>query len=174
MVSASINHPCVIFHAFYNEGPSDNTAARPGLVTLSAYIWLCRGGGRLCLISSTSLYFSLCLNFSYNASASAIRSRVGTPPSRLVTWASDKRTSDVCFDIADVISFNAYPAWLESKQGGLQRLSTWFLCSLYVPIFFFFSLAGILILITWTPLCPSGWDRWRGCCRITLVCKADH
>ncbi|EGD74550.1 hypothetical protein PTSG_05914 [Salpingoeca rosetta] len=77
MISASINHPSVIFHAFYNEGPSDNPAACPG----------------------------------YNASASAIRARVGSPPSRLVTWASDTRTNDVCLHIADVVSFNDYPAW---------------------------------------------------------------
>eukprot|EP00043_Microstomoeca_roanoka_P005530 m.56349 g.56349 ORF g.56349 m.56349 type:complete len:614 (+) comp13009_c1_seq4:187-2028(+) len=79
MVSASINHPCVIFHAFYNEGPSDQKLARPG----------------------------------YNASAAVIRARVGFPPSRLVTWASNKKTSDVCLDITDVISFNSYPAWYD-------------------------------------------------------------
>lgn len=48
---------------------------------------------------------------SYNASANAIRSRTYTPPSRLVTWASDKKEKDVCLDIADVVSFNSYPAW---------------------------------------------------------------
>eukprot|EP01147_Barroeca_monosierra_P006618 gene6618-325_t len=68
MISASINHPSVLFHAFYNEGPSNNPIACPG----------------------------------YNASAVAIRERVGNPPSRLVTWASDKRDKDVCLDIADV------------------------------------------------------------------------
>lgn len=79
MISASINHPSVIFFAFYNEGPSSDHAA-------------CSG---------------------YNQSATAIRARVGDPPTRLVTWASDKRTSDVCFDIADVLSFNAYPGWYD-------------------------------------------------------------
>lgn len=48
---------------------------------------------------------------SYNASANAIRSRTFSPPSRLVTWASDKKVQDVCLGIADVISFNSYPAW---------------------------------------------------------------
>lgn len=62
----------VLFHAFNNEGPSNDPTA-------------CAG---------------------YNVSASTIRQLVGNPPSRLVTWASDKRTSDVCLDIADVISFN--------------------------------------------------------------------
>ena len=40
----------------------------------------------------------------YNASAAAIRAR-GTQ--KLVTWASDKKTSDKCLDIADVVSFNS-------------------------------------------------------------------
>jgi len=30
MVSTSINHPCVIFHGFFNEGPSNDVAACPG------------------------------------------------------------------------------------------------------------------------------------------------
>eukprot|EP00049_Salpingoeca_infusionum_P004894 m.85133 g.85133 ORF g.85133 m.85133 type:complete len:621 (+) comp12776_c0_seq3:137-1999(+) len=79
MVSASINHPSVILHGFYNEGPSDKRSACPG----------------------------------YNTSAEAIRERVSGhfPPSRLVTWASDKGTNDVCLDIADVVSFNSYPGW---------------------------------------------------------------
>jgi len=79
MISASINHPAVLFHAFYNEGPSNDPKACPG----------------------------------YNASASAIRERVGNPPTRLVTWASSQKTSDVCLDIADVLSFNSYPAWYD-------------------------------------------------------------
>jgi len=79
MISASINHPCVILHAFYNEGPSNDPKACPG----------------------------------YNESASAIRARVGNPPTRLVTWASDKKESDVCLPIADVVSFNSYPAWYD-------------------------------------------------------------
>jgi beta-glucuronidase len=77
MIDASINHPSVILHGFFNEGPSSSEDA-------------CIG---------------------YQAMASAVRSRVGSPPSRLVTWASDKRTQDVCLKFADIISFNAYPAW---------------------------------------------------------------
>jgi hypothetical protein len=30
-----------------------------------------------------------------------------------VTWASDKKTSDVCLHLADVVSFNSYPAWYD-------------------------------------------------------------
>lgn len=48
---------------------------------------------------------------SYNASGAAIRARVGSPPTRLVTWASDKKVKDVCLEYTDVISFNSYPAW---------------------------------------------------------------
>jgi len=87
MISASINHPSVILHAFYNEGPSNNPASCPG----------------------------------YNASAMAIRNRVGNPPTRLVTWASDKKTGDVCLSIADVVSFNSYPAWYD-HQGDLTYI----------------------------------------------------
>jgi len=79
MVSASINHPCVILHGFYNEGPSNEAAACPG----------------------------------YKASADAIRARVGNPPSRLVTWASNMAKNDVCLENADVVSFNGYPAWYD-------------------------------------------------------------
>lgn len=79
MISASINHPCVMFHGFYNEGPSNDPKA-------------CAG---------------------YNVSAAAIRARVGNPPSRLVTWASDKAERDVCLGIADVVSFNHYPGWYD-------------------------------------------------------------
>eukprot|EP00050_Salpingoeca_kvevrii_P002588 m.197425 g.197425 ORF g.197425 m.197425 type:complete len:621 (+) comp10645_c0_seq1:1304-3166(+) len=89
MIDASINHPSVIFHAFYNEGPSDDKRACPG----------------------------------YNASASAIRARVGDPPTRFVTWASNKRTKDQCFEFADVLSFNSYPAWYD-KPGDLDYIKT--------------------------------------------------
>eukprot|EP01012_Entosiphon_sulcatum_P058680 TRINITY_DN8281_c0_g1_i1.p1 TRINITY_DN8281_c0_g1~~TRINITY_DN8281_c0_g1_i1.p1 ORF type:complete len:602 (+),score=62.71 TRINITY_DN8281_c0_g1_i1:40-1845(+) len=51
----------------------------------------------------------------YNASAAAIRARDST---RLVTWASNAATNDVCFEFADVLSFNAYPAWY-SQAGDL-------------------------------------------------------
>eukprot|EP00045_Choanoeca_perplexa_P016700 m.229236 g.229236 ORF g.229236 m.229236 type:complete len:619 (-) comp17334_c0_seq13:95-1951(-) len=88
MITASINHPCVIFHGFYNEGPSSDLKACPG----------------------------------YNTSAATIRSRVGSPPTRLVTWASDKKVKDVCLGITDVISFNSYPAWYD-HPGNLNETS---------------------------------------------------
>jgi len=87
MISASINHPSVILHAFYNEGPSNDPKACPG----------------------------------YNASAQAIRNRVGNPPTRFVTWANDHTTGDVCLNIADVISFNSYPGWYD-HQGDLNSI----------------------------------------------------
>ena len=31
--------------------------------------------------------------------------------SRLITWASERQEKDICFDLADVISFNLYPGW---------------------------------------------------------------
>jgi len=79
MISASINHPSVIFHGFFNEGPSNEKSACVG----------------------------------YSASSQAIHQRVGTPPSRMVTWASNQKTNDMCFDAADVLSFNSYPAWYD-------------------------------------------------------------
>lgn len=88
MVETSINHPSIIVHGFNNEGPSDKQAACPG----------------------------------YNQSANAIRERTtvvkgqGRPDWRLVTWASDKKTSDVCLAIVDHISFNDYPCWYGELQ----------------------------------------------------------
>lgn len=77
MVQTSFAHPAVIFHAFFNEGPSDDPNACVG----------------------------------YAASAAAIKSRVGEPAMRLVTWASDKDNRDVCIQYEDTISFNNYPGW---------------------------------------------------------------
>ncbi|KAA0177338.1 hypothetical protein FNF27_01116 [Cafeteria roenbergensis] len=80
MVETSANHPSVLYHAFYNEGPSDNPL-------------ICGG---------------------YNESAMAIRRRVstaGSPPTRLVTYASDKREFDFCLGVTDAVSFNDYPCW---------------------------------------------------------------
>jgi len=87
MIDASINHPSVILHAFYNEGPSNDAKACPG----------------------------------YDASATAIKKRVGTPPTRLVTWASNQKTNDKCLNSADVISFNSYPAWYDNA-GNLNSI----------------------------------------------------
>lgn len=48
----------------------------------------------------------------YNASASAIRVR---DKSRYVTWASNRKETDVCIGpIADIVSFNDYPGWYGS------------------------------------------------------------
>jgi hypothetical protein len=77
MISASINHPSVIFHGFFNEGPSDEISA-------------CSG---------------------YKTCAETIQKRVGNPPTRLVTWASNKGSRDQCLHHADIVSFNSYPAW---------------------------------------------------------------
>jgi beta-glucuronidase len=85
MVTASINHPAVFFHAFYNEGPSNDEKACPA----------------------------------YNASASVVRQRTpmraGQPPTRLVTWADCFTDKGLCFQHADVLSFNGYPAWYSSE-----------------------------------------------------------
>jgi len=57
----------------------------------------------------------------YNSSAEAIKMRVGNPPTRFVTWASNMATADVCLNIADVVSFNGYPAWY-SNAGDLSSI----------------------------------------------------
>ena len=49
----------------------------------------------------------------YAASSQAIRDVLGTNPMRLVTWANDKTTGDVCIAYEDVISFNSYPGWYD-------------------------------------------------------------
>ena len=36
MISASFNHPCVIFFGFFNEGPSNEVAACPGYQVLTS------------------------------------------------------------------------------------------------------------------------------------------
>jgi len=74
MISASFNHPSVIFWGFYNE--ADDT-----------YESSCHG---------------------YNAAYNAIRSR---DKSRLVTFAGNHLTQGLCYQYADVISFNGYPGW---------------------------------------------------------------
>ena len=80
MVRASLSHPSVVLHGFFNEGPSDDAAA-------------CAA---------------------YNASAAAVRA-LALPSHRLVTWASDKQENDVCLPIADVVAFNDYPGWYDSR-----------------------------------------------------------
>jgi len=46
----------------------------------------------------------------YQLLADSIRAQ---DPSRLVSWASDKKMADKCFAAADVISINGYPGWFE-------------------------------------------------------------
>ena len=93
MIDASVNHPCIIIQAFYNEGPSNNPLACPGTHGMTS--------------------FQSSHNEGSETSASTIRSRVanGNPPSRLVTWANNQLTHDACIYVEDIISFNAYPAW---------------------------------------------------------------
>jgi len=55
---------------------------------------------------------------SYTAMAHAFRSR---DSSRLVTWASNRRSGDVCLQHADVISFNAYPGWYGGNVSTVNR-----------------------------------------------------
>eukprot|EP01007_Sphenomonas_quadrangularis_P002956 NODE_523_length_1391_cov_299.526080_g399_i0.p1 GENE.NODE_523_length_1391_cov_299.526080_g399_i0~~NODE_523_length_1391_cov_299.526080_g399_i0.p1 ORF type:complete len:310 (+),score=69.01 NODE_523_length_1391_cov_299.526080_g399_i0:232-1161(+) len=45
-------------------------------------------------------------------SAATFRARDST---RLVTWASNEKTRDACFKHADVLSFNDYPGWYDSR-----------------------------------------------------------
>jgi len=45
---------------------------------------------------------------SYAAMARAFRS---SDSSRLVTWASNRKSGDLCLQHADVVSFNSYPGW---------------------------------------------------------------
>ena len=45
---------------------------------------------------------------SYERMATAFR---GRDPSRLVTWASNRKERDLCLRHADVVSFNSYPGW---------------------------------------------------------------
>jgi beta-glucuronidase len=49
----------------------------------------------------------------YARSSETIKALVGTPPARLVTWANNHLSSDVCLEYADVISFNSYPGWYD-------------------------------------------------------------
>lgn len=88
MVTTSANHPSVIFHGFFNEGPSSDTKACPGYQTLADTVHA---------LSSTSW--------------------------RMVTWASDKTTGDVCMAAADVVSYNSYPGWYDHPGNGERARS---------------------------------------------------
>ena len=95
MVSASINHPAVFFHAFYNEGPSNDPKACPGY------------------------------NASAAAIRRRTPMRPGQPQTRLVTWADNKGPKSVCLAHADVISFNGYPAWYDPILKPSECAKTW-------------------------------------------------
>ncbi len=60
----------------------------------------------------------------YSRSADAIHAwTAGYPPQRLVTWASNQVSADVCFEYADVLSFNSYPAWYD-HPGNISYIPT--------------------------------------------------
>lgn len=96
MVIASINHPSVIFHGFFNEGPTKNADICTAYAEAAARIRL-RVGGFV---------------------PTAANGGQGTA-SRLVTWADNKRINSACLAHADVISFNDYPGWY-SNEGDLD------------------------------------------------------
>ena len=59
---------------------------------------------------------------SYAAMAHAFRSR---DSSRLVTWASNRKSGDLCLKEADVISFNAYPGWYGGNASTVNSSWLW-------------------------------------------------
>jgi beta-glucuronidase len=52
----------------------------------------------------------------YATMAKTIRDR---DPSRLVTWASNRRELDINLHLADVVSFNNYPGWYEGNASSI-------------------------------------------------------
>lgn len=74
MMDNAMNHASIMIWGFFNEGPSDLTAA------CGAYL----------------------------DCADTFRKRDQT---RLVSYASNKVSGDICLHTADVISFNSYPGW---------------------------------------------------------------
>jgi len=58
----------------------------------------------------------------YNASAAAVRDLVPTSH-RMVTYASNKKTDDVCLATVDVVSFNDYPGWYTESYETIN--ATW-------------------------------------------------
>lgn len=89
------------------RGPVERRGGVPGLrgVSGGAVRWGC---GQLVHASAST-----------PPGGQAITSRVGTPPMRLVTWASDKDTTDKCYASADVISVRGGGA----RGGGLLPFS---------------------------------------------------
>ena len=61
----------------------------------------------------------------YAEAAATVRKWSGSPPARLVTWANDHTTSDVCIAHEDVISFNSYPGWYDSDHALDDVLPFW-------------------------------------------------
>eukprot|EP00666_Eupelagonemidae_sp_cell4sb_P017157 gene17157-4549_t len=92
MVTASMNHPSVIFHGFFNEGTTTKEGACVGYEEAAARVRRWAG----------------------TFDPASPRGREGTA-ARLVTWADNKRTKSLCLDHADVLSFNQYPGWYQSK-----------------------------------------------------------
>merc|ERR1712130_197615 len=66
----------------------------------------------------------------YNASAIAIRKRIGSDL-KMVTWADNKKSKSKCLHIVDVISFNDYPGWyhdsgnLNSIKKSWHKYASW-------------------------------------------------
>lgn len=48
-------------------------------------------------------------------------------PTRLVTFASNRRLEDICFDLVDVVCINAYYGWYREEEWtrGLRPSSAW-------------------------------------------------
>lgn len=100
----------------------------------------------------------------YNVSAQVIRSRVGNPPTRFVTWANNQLTNDQCISIEDVISFNAYPAWY-IEPGNLSYIvpfwqgeAAWAL-SHWPEKPFFISETGASGIFEWTNSSDPMWSQ---------------
>ena len=61
----------------------------------------------------------------YAANAAAVRAASGSAAWRMVTWASDKTTSDKCLANADIVSFNNYPGWYQAPGDIGDAATTW-------------------------------------------------
>lgn len=90
MITTSIAHPCVILHAFFNEGPSvsipsvsvSSVIATPP-TNLSCLYLSCHRFPNPCRVGVVSKQDNAtACKHGYKPSADLIRSLVGTPPSR--------------------------------------------------------------------------------------------
>lgn len=59
---------------------------------------------------------------SYAAMAAAFRAR---DSSRLITWASNRKSGDLCLHLADVVSFNSYPGWYGGNASSVNASWLW-------------------------------------------------